>query len=98
MRFWQDSQTWGAAFPAALREFAAYEADAVALWTFEHVLVPGLLQTEEYARAVLERHPHVTSEQVTERVRRDSRGRPCWTATSRPCSGCCWTNRCCTAR
>jgi transcriptional regulator with XRE-family HTH domain len=68
MRFWQDSQTWGAAFPPALREFAAYEAEAVALWTFEHSLVPGLLQTEAYARAVLERHPHVTAEQVTERV------------------------------
>ncbi len=68
IRFWQDSQTWGAAFPPALREFAAYEAEAVALWTFEHSLVPGLLQTEAYARAVLERHPHVTAEQVTERV------------------------------
>jgi transcriptional regulator with XRE-family HTH domain len=68
LRFWQDSQTWGAAFPPALREFAAYEADAVALWTFEHVTVPGLLQTEEYARAMLERHPHVTTEQVNERV------------------------------
>jgi hypothetical protein len=54
--------------PPSLREFATYEAEAVALWTFEHTLVPGLLQTGEYARAVLERHPHVTAEQVTERV------------------------------
>jgi transcriptional regulator with XRE-family HTH domain len=67
-RFWVGSQTWGAAFPPSLREFAAYEAEAVALWTFEHTLVPGLLQTQEYARAVLERHPHVTEDQVTERV------------------------------
>src|SRR3984957_198853 len=59
MRFWKDCQTWGAAFPAAFRAFAAYEAEAVALWLFQHSLVPGLLQTEEYARAVLERHTHV---------------------------------------
>ena len=67
-RFWKDAQTWGAAFPPSLREFATYEAQAVALWTFEHALVPGLLQTEDYARAVLERHPNVTTEQVTDRV------------------------------
>jgi transcriptional regulator with XRE-family HTH domain len=67
-RFWKDSQTWGAAFPPSLREFAMYEAEAVALWTFEHTLVPGLLQTEDYARTVLDRHPNVTAEQVAERV------------------------------
>ena len=67
-RFWKDCQTWNAAFPAAFREFAAYEAEAVSIWTFQHSLVPGLLQTEDYARAVLERHPNVTSEQVTERL------------------------------
>ena len=68
MRFWKDCQTWGAAFPAAFREFAAYEAEAVSIWTFQHSLVPGLLQTEGYARAVLERHPNVTGEQVAERL------------------------------
>src|ERR1700728_4192255 len=68
MRFWKDCQTWGAAFPAAFREFAAYEAEAVTIWTFQHSLVPGLLQTEAYARAVLERHPNVTDEQVSERL------------------------------
>ena len=67
-RFWKDCQTWSAAFPAAFREFAAYEAEALTIWAFQHSLVPGLLQTEGYARAVLERHPNVTSEQVAERV------------------------------
>jgi hypothetical protein len=67
-RFWKDCQTWTAAFPAAFREFAAYEAEALTIWTFQHSLVPGLLQTEGYARAVLERHPSVTNEQVSERV------------------------------
>jgi transcriptional regulator with XRE-family HTH domain len=68
MRFWKDCQTWCAAFPAAFREFAAYEAEALSIWTFQHSLVPGLLQTEGYAHAVLERHPNVTSEQVAERL------------------------------
>jgi hypothetical protein len=68
MRFWKDCQTWSAAFPAAFREFAAYEAEALTIWTCQHSLVPGLLQTEGYARAVLERHPNVTGEQVSERV------------------------------
>ena len=68
MRFWRDCQTWSASFPPAFREFAAYEAEAVTIWTFQHSLMPGLLQTEGYARAVLERHPNVTGEQVSERV------------------------------
>jgi transcriptional regulator with XRE-family HTH domain len=44
-------------FPAVFRSFASYEAEAAALRTFEHSLVPGLLQTPEYARAVLETKP-----------------------------------------
>jgi transcriptional regulator with XRE-family HTH domain len=67
-RFWHDSQTWDATFPAQFREFAEYELEATSLWLFEHTLMPGLLQTEEYARAVLERHPHVTADEVAERV------------------------------
>jgi DNA-binding XRE family transcriptional regulator len=67
-RFWKDSQAWTGAFPAAFGDFASYEVEAVTLWTFEHTLMPGLLQTEDYARAVLERHPYVTPGQVAERV------------------------------
>jgi transcriptional regulator with XRE-family HTH domain len=67
-RFWADSQTWDASFPEQFREFAEYESEATALWLFEHTLVPGLLQTEDYARTVLGSHPHVTPGEVTERV------------------------------
>jgi DNA-binding XRE family transcriptional regulator len=67
-RFWKDAQGWVSAFTPALREFADYEAEAVTLRTFEHSVIPGLLQTEEYAREVLSRHPHVTPDRVTERV------------------------------
>lgn len=67
-RFYNGSRTWGEAFPPAFRPFAACEAEAVALRWFEHSLVPGLLQTEDYARAVLEKHPNSTREQIDERV------------------------------
>lgn len=59
----------GSAFPAAFGEFAFYEAEAVTLMVFEHAYAPGLLQTENYARAVLSRHYEATPEQVDERVK-----------------------------
>lgn len=55
-------------FPASFRSFAPHEAEATALYVFEHSFVPGLLQTEEYARAVLMMHPDVTEYVVNERV------------------------------
>src|SRR5450755_4083664 len=40
-------------FPESYRPFVPYEKSARVLRIFEHVLIPGLLQTPEYARAVL---------------------------------------------
>jgi transcriptional regulator with XRE-family HTH domain len=51
-------------FPASFRSFAPYEAEAVALHVFEHSLVPGLLQTEAYARAVLATRPNTPENEV----------------------------------
>jgi hypothetical protein len=68
IRFWNDSQSWDATYPAQFRKFSEYEAEARQLWIFEHIQVPGLFQTESYARAVLRRHPHVTPEEVNERL------------------------------
>jgi len=51
-------------FPASFRSFATHEAEAVALSTYQHSLVPGLLQTEEYARAVLATRPNTTADEV----------------------------------
>jgi len=58
----------GVPFSAGFRPFQPYEAEAVALRLFEHSLIPGLLQTEGYARAVLETHPNTTEDEVNERV------------------------------
>lgn len=56
------------AFPAAFGEFAEYEEKAAELFIFEHSNIPGQFQTEAYARASLEHHVNVTSEEVAERL------------------------------
>jgi transcriptional regulator with XRE-family HTH domain len=51
-------------FPASFRPFAAYEAEATALYVFEHSLIPGLLQTPDYARAVLATRPNTAEDEI----------------------------------
>lgn len=67
-RFWQAHAKWDTAMPPAFRSFVADEARATALYVFEHSLIPGLLATEDYSRAVLSRHPGASAEQVAARV------------------------------
>jgi transcriptional regulator with XRE-family HTH domain len=55
-------------FPASFRSFEPHEREATALYIFEHSLIPGLLQTEAYARAVFEGFPDVTEDVVSERL------------------------------
>ncbi|MFE0641520.1 helix-turn-helix domain-containing protein [Streptomyces sp. NPDC058877] len=51
------------------RQWARLEAHAVTLWTYECRVIPGLLQTERYARAVTESVPPVKDEeQVAKQV------------------------------
>jgi transcriptional regulator with XRE-family HTH domain len=51
-------------FPASFRSFAPYEGEAVALHVCEHSLIPGLLQTEGYARAVLSTRPNTPEDEI----------------------------------
>jgi hypothetical protein len=51
-------------FAASFRPFQPYEAEARSLRTFEHSLIPGLLQTPDYARAVLATRPNSTPEEI----------------------------------
>ncbi|MEU7314796.1 helix-turn-helix transcriptional regulator [Streptomyces sp. NPDC007083] len=48
------------AYPDWFRPFVDLEKEAVSIWNFENQVVPGLLQTEEYVRAVFDggRLPH----------------------------------------
>lgn len=58
----------GIPLAVSFRPFEPYEATAKMLRTFEHSLIPGLLQTERYMRAVLETYPGTTAEEVSERA------------------------------
>lgn len=68
----QDTPGWlqhhGARLPKQLRTLIDYENRAVAISVFEVVGVPGLLQTGEYARAVISRIVNVPPVEVNDRV------------------------------
>jgi transcriptional regulator with XRE-family HTH domain len=56
------------AHPSWFQEWALKEAEAPALRWFEPLIVPGLLQTEDYARAIFRTRFRITSDEVDERV------------------------------
>ncbi len=56
-------------FPARAQEFMALEAEAISFSCYEPLLIPGLVQTEEYARALIGGScPPLDDETVAERV------------------------------
>lgn len=56
-------------FPARAQDFMLYEREAVSLWSYEVALIPGLLQTEVYARSLIGSHcPPLNAETVEQRV------------------------------
>lgn len=57
------------AFPARSQDYMRYEAEAIAISSYQPLLTPGLLQTEETMRAMFTAHwPPVDDETVDERV------------------------------
>jgi hypothetical protein len=52
-RFYHDSRTWAGPHPPWFRDWVEIEARATVIRWWEPLLVPGLLQTLDYARAVL---------------------------------------------
>ena len=52
-RFCHDSRTWAGPHPPWFRDWVETEARATVIRWWEPLLVPGLLQTPDYARAVL---------------------------------------------
>ncbi len=68
----QDTPGWfqqhGSRMPKQLVTLIDHENKAVTISAFEAVLVPGLLQTGEYARAVIRRIVNVPPEEVEDRV------------------------------
>ena len=57
-----------APFPAWFRDWLGAEREAMSLRSFELLVIPGLLQTEDYARAVLRTRVKVTDEEINEMV------------------------------
>jgi transcriptional regulator with XRE-family HTH domain len=63
-------QAYGEATPRWFRRYLGLEASASLIRTYELQLVPGLLQTEEYARAVIRLgHPTAAHAEIEQRVR-----------------------------
>ena len=62
-------------FPVSYRPFVPHEKAARVLRIFEHTLIPGLLQTPEYARAVLGKRPYATEDDIESLSRRGWHGR-----------------------
>ena len=61
-------QKYGAGLPEQLQTLASLENRAVEITDFEQVRVPGLLQTGDYAQALLERSATVPPAEIPERV------------------------------
>ncbi|MGP3756156.1 helix-turn-helix domain-containing protein [Streptomyces sp. IBSNAI001] len=58
-----------AKLPEFFRDFALLEAEAVSRFSYDPMLVPGLLQTEAYAQTLLEAHfPPLDDETIEQRV------------------------------
>jgi transcriptional regulator with XRE-family HTH domain len=56
------------ALPSWFQQYAEIEAAATQLRLFEHAVIPGLLQTEFYARSVLASLPNASEDAVEQRV------------------------------
>ncbi|MGB6165859.1 MAG: helix-turn-helix transcriptional regulator [Pseudonocardiaceae bacterium] len=61
-------QQHGSRLPKQLRTLIAHENKAVAISDFQATLVHGLLQTGDYARAVISHNVNIPAEEVEERV------------------------------
>lgn len=57
------------AAPKWFRQWPKIESQALLIRTWEPLVMPGLLQTEEYARALLHAEPGASNEQVKEMLR-----------------------------
>jgi transcriptional regulator with XRE-family HTH domain len=55
-------------FPAWFQDWAMKEAQAATLRWYEPLIVPGLLQTKDYARAIFSTRFRVTADEIEERV------------------------------
>lgn len=73
-RFWRDHQGWAGPYPPWFLDWLAIERKAATLRMWEPMLIPGLLQTPEYARAIFaswrQDPPGAAEAKVTARIDR----------------------------
>ncbi|MFF2367543.1 Scr1 family TA system antitoxin-like transcriptional regulator [Streptomyces sp. NPDC058122] len=73
-----------AKLPRFFRNFALIEAEALIRFSYDPLLIPGLLQTETYAQALLEAHfPLWTRRLSNNAYRPDVHVKPCRRASAR---------------
>jgi transcriptional regulator with XRE-family HTH domain len=66
LEYYDESKSWA---PAGFRDWPEYEDRAVKLYVWSPSILHGLLQTEHYARALLETLPGASAEVVESRLR-----------------------------
>lgn len=67
-RFLADSGGWSAAVAPPFRPFTEDEAEATTLFVFEQSVMPGLLQTAAYARALFSSYSTASEDDIDSRV------------------------------
>ncbi len=67
-RIYQLARRWDGGYPSWFAEWVESERRAASLRWWEPLLVPGLLQTADYARAILAADPEMTDGQLEELV------------------------------
>jgi hypothetical protein len=63
--WWQD---FGDRLPTELRTLSDHEDSALAITSFENVVIPGLLQTSEYAEGLIKATPVIPESEIKDRV------------------------------
>jgi transcriptional regulator with XRE-family HTH domain len=61
--------SFGDALPEWFKPYLGFETDAASIWTYQSELVPGLLQTEGYAQAVIRAmNPEMSTDEIDARA------------------------------
>jgi transcriptional regulator with XRE-family HTH domain len=67
-RIYELARRWDGAYPSWFVEWIESERRATSLRSWQPLLIPGLLQTADYARAILGADPETTEDQLAELV------------------------------
>jgi transcriptional regulator with XRE-family HTH domain len=95
-RLYELAQRWDAGYPPWFAEWIDSERRATSLRSWEPLIMPGLLQTAEYARAILAADPETAEDQLDELVAARLERQASSIDQSHPLCGPFWTRPCCT--